>query len=769
MSVNLVTDTGHRRDLSADAWQRFREMRWRSPELGLSVDISHVRMPAHYRARMHEPMASALEALSLLEQGAIANADEDRMVGHYWLRAPELAPSRAIAGGIEDAVRSVRHFAQAVHDGRVAGSAGAFRHVVHVGVGGSANGPQLICDALDVANEGLSVDFLDNNDRDGIDRLERRMARDLRRTLVSVVRTGETPTPRHLVAELRARYAGRGLDLTRHAVATTIPGTALDSLALSEGWLARFPLWDWVGGRTSVTSAVGLLPLALQGGDVAAFLNGAATMDRLTRERGVMRNPAALLALAWHWLGDGYGSRRMVILPYKDRMAILPRYLQQLVMESVGKRLDRRGAVVQQGLTVLGHKGSSDQHAYVQQLRDGTPDAFVVFVRVHAGEQDGALEIEPGTTLDDHLFASLVGTREALSERGRHSITISLADAGECSLGALIALFERAVGLYAELVDVNAYHQPGVDKHASSATVALQRRVRAQLAATPESQTAAEVAHACGESRSRRCSSCSNTSFRRAAPWSSATVTTGPGHLLPSRPVGPGPPRERCARPATRSVRERFPRKCFGYLLGASDSRVATDFVLFNENERNNSEWRGAFEAYGRYFRDHHDAGFVASPEESWRIQKRVWARGLQQVGVFHSHRRHPANFSLIDYRLHMRNCEGLWHMIVSMRNPELPQVRAFDVSDTGVRELDVQPAPSPASSSSRPAATRLRVEREDVVRRSRTRSTTRPRTALHELLGSRSCGGAASDTKSSSHPGCVGSTAHASRWGAIF
>ena len=228
------------------------------------------------------------------------------LVGHYWLRAPELAPSRAIAGGIEDAVRSVRHFAQAVHDGRVAGSAGAFRHVVHVGVGGSGNGPQLICDALDVANEGLSVDFLDNNDRDGIDRLERRMARDLRRTLVSVVsKSGETPTPRHLVAELRARYAGRGLDLTRHAVATTIPGTALDSLALSEGWLARFPLWDWVGGRTSVTSAVGLLPLPLQGGDVVAFLNGARLW---TASPGARRDaPGRAAGARLHWLGDGYG------------------------------------------------------------------------------------------------------------------------------------------------------------------------------------------------------------------------------------------------------------------------------------------------------------------------------------------------------------------------------------------------------------------------------------------------------------------------------
>ena len=149
-------------------------------------------------------------------------------------------------------------------------------------------------------------------------------------------------------------------------------------------------------------------------------------------------------------------------------------------MESLGKRLDRAGRVVQQGLTVYGHKGSTDQHAYLQQLREGRPDSFVTFIGVRR-ERETVAELEPGLTLGDYLFANMEGTRKALDAAGRESITIMLPDLSARTLGALIALYERAVGLYAELVDVNAYHQPGVDKFAAAQTIALQRAVLAFL------------------------------------------------------------------------------------------------------------------------------------------------------------------------------------------------------------------------------------------------------------------------------------------------
>ncbi len=136
------------------------------------------------------------------------------------------------------------------------------------------------------------------------------------------------------------------------------------------------------------------------------------------------------------------------------------------------------------------------------------------------------------------------------------------------------------------------------------------------------------------------------------------------------------------------TVRSRFPEKTFGYLVSDVDARTPTDLVTFGQNVRNTPDWQGEFHAYGQYFVDHDDAGFVAAPEEAWRLQQEIWAAGRFEVGVFHSHQRHPANFSQIDYEMHVSRFTSLWHMIVSMRNPELPQVRAFDVSTQGTREL---------------------------------------------------------------------------------
>src|SRR5439155_5487771 len=153
--------------------------------------------------------------------------------------------------------------------------------------------------------------------------------------------------------------------------AVTSANSELDKHAVGEGWLERFPMWDWVGGRTSELSAVGLLPAALQGLDVDGMLAGALACDNLTRIRDVSKNPAAQLALMFFHIGNGKGTKHMVVLPYKDRLELFSKYLQQLVMESLGKQLDLGGNVVNQGIMVLGNKGSTDQHSYIQQLRDG--------------------------------------------------------------------------------------------------------------------------------------------------------------------------------------------------------------------------------------------------------------------------------------------------------------------------------------------------------------------------------------------------------------
>ena len=153
-------------------------------------------------------------------------------------------------------------------------------------------------------------------------------------------------------------------------------------------------------------------------------------------------------------------------------------------MESLGKRLDLEGQRVDQGLAVYGNKGSTDQHAYVQQLRDGVNNFFAVLVRVleSGGER---VEVEPGITAGDYLHGFLLGTREALSGNDRDSMTLTVRRVDARTVGALIALFERAVGFYASLVGINAYHQPGVEagKKAASTVLELQRKVAAALSA----------------------------------------------------------------------------------------------------------------------------------------------------------------------------------------------------------------------------------------------------------------------------------------------
>ena len=481
-------------------WNRYCRYRLSSEDLGFSLDVSRVRFEDDYLDRMTQEKSAALDAMAALEAGAVANRDENRMVGHYWLRAPQLAPSDQIRGEIEGAIDSVSAFASAVHDGTIQGADGPFSSLVHVGIGGSALGPELVCVALASASDRVRTFFLDNSDPDSIDRLSQLLGNQLGGTLVSVVsKSGWTPTPQQVTSELEALYERAGLRFADHAVATTMPGSELDLRARKEGWLGVFPMWDWVGGRTSVTSAVGLLPAALQGLDVAAFLRGAAEMDELTRRGTPAANPAMLLALMWHWLGNGRGDKHMVLLPYKDRLALFPRYIQQLVMESIGKRLSRDGSVVEQGLIVFGNKGSTDQHAYVQQLREGPANFFVTFVCAGLERSGPLVDVEPGVTLGDYLFGHAEGTRDALYERGRQSITITLRDVSEFSLGALIALYERAVGLYAELLNVNAYHQPGVDKNPAAQTVELQKNVLAYLGRCRDPHTAEEIASAIGE------------------------------------------------------------------------------------------------------------------------------------------------------------------------------------------------------------------------------------------------------------------------------
>lgn len=497
-------------------WDHYRRRLCVCNDLGLRLDTSRLLDPDgqpfgdDFLQRMAPRMERAFQAMAELEAGAIANPDEERQVGHYWLRAPHLAPTPEQRDAIESTRAAVLDFAAEVHAGRIHPPRQVrFTDVLLIGIGGSALGPQLIADALGGAKDRLRLHFFDNTDPDGLQRTLDLLGERLPSTLCVVIsKSGGTAETRNGLEVAQAAFRKEGLDFAAQAVAITGEDSKLDRIAQQESWLARFPMWDWVGGRTSVLSAVGLLPAALQGLDVDALLAGAAACDAVTRDPAVDTNPAALLALAWHFATEGQGKRDMVLLPYRDRLLLFSRYLQQLIMESLGKSLDLDGKVVEQGIAVYGNKGSTDQHAYVQQLRDGVRNFFVTFLEVQddavAADSAAAVEVDPehdpGITSGDYLRGFFLGTREALSEAGRPSITLTIRRLDAYHLGVLIALYERAVGFYASLVNINAYHQPGVEagKKAATEILELQRAALEFLRGREGDCTAEEVAAGIG-------------------------------------------------------------------------------------------------------------------------------------------------------------------------------------------------------------------------------------------------------------------------------
>ena len=478
-------------------WERFSKYYLELRELNFALDISRINFSDNFLNDMQHRMKKAYREMANLEAGTIANPDENRMVGHYWLRNSTLAPTSELRLEIDSCLEKIKQITADIHNGVITGTSGNFKNFLIIGIGGSALGPQFVSDALGSPKQDkLSPYFFDNTDPDGIDRTLDLLDGQLGKTLVIVIsKSGGTPETRNGMLEAQAAYQKNGISFARHAIAITGVGSKLDAVAKKENWLARLPMWDWVGGRTSELAAVGLLPAALQGICIDGLLAGAAQMDRATRIEETSKNPAALLALMWFSATNASGKKDMVVLPYKDRLMLFSKYLQQLVMESLGKEFDLDGAIVNQGIAVYGNKGSTDQHAYVQQLREGVHNFFVTFIEVLKDRETDSMEVEKDVTSGDFLQGFYLGTRDALHEKGRQSLTITIQQVTPESVGQLIALFERSVGFYASLININAYHQPGVEagKIAAAAILDLEKQVLQKLRESDKALTVAEL------------------------------------------------------------------------------------------------------------------------------------------------------------------------------------------------------------------------------------------------------------------------------------
>ncbi|HBC86844.1 MAG TPA: glucose-6-phosphate isomerase [Lentisphaeria bacterium] len=451
-------------------------------ETGFTLDVAGMNFSEPDLEQLSAKFAKAHEEMKRIEAGAIKNPDENRKVTHFTDR---------IAYPTSQLFADVEKFVEDLRSGTIKGSTGKkFDSVVINGIGGSALGPQLLQFAIngpywnELSNgkrKGyLRIYFTDNTDTAGVKDVM--MAVDLKSTLIlSISKSGGTQETKNNMIAFEMLYKEKELDFTKHACAITMEGSELDKYSRSNNWLKVFPMAESIGGRTSEASIVGHLPAALAGIDFKSFLAGACRMDNLTREPAVKKNPSYFLASMWYIAGSGHGDRNMVIVPYSDRLVLLSRYLQQLVMESIGKEKDLDGNTVNQGLNVFGNKGGTDAHAFIQQLNDGRNDFFVTFIEVLKDSM--IIPVTETIAMGDYLHGFQAGLAKALLSKGRQVIDMQISEVSAFNLGMIIALYERAVAFYAELIHINAFHQPGVQayKLASKDVISLISELQTKL------------------------------------------------------------------------------------------------------------------------------------------------------------------------------------------------------------------------------------------------------------------------------------------------
>ena len=442
------------------------------------------------------------DALRRQWDGAHVNTTEDRAAHHMALRLPPDAScridGREVVADVHAVLDTMEDLVQRVHDGRHVGYTGRpIRSVVNIGIGGSDLGPRMVCAALaphaasTVSGAPLRMHFVSNVDGAALDAVLRES--DPETTLFIIASktfgTQETLTNARSARAWLLRHTDHPEAVARHFVAVSTHGGRVAEFGIDTRNM--FGFWDWVGGRYSVWSAIGL-PVALYLGmeGFRAFLAGARAMDRHVLESAAPEQNAALrMALVDIWNHNLLGACARVVLPYDERLKLLPAYLQQAEMESLGKGVRLDGSPVERdtGPLVWGAVGTDGQHAFYQLLHQGTRWEPTEFIGV----------AEPAHALPGHhsiLMANLVAQAEALAHGktaaeaaqemsteglpeseiarlaphrsfpgNRPSTLILLERLDPESLGALIALYEHKIYLLASFWEINAFDQWGVE------------------------------------------------------------------------------------------------------------------------------------------------------------------------------------------------------------------------------------------------------------------------------------------------------------------
>ena len=413
--------------------------------------------------------------------GEPINATEGRAVLHTALRAPRGQ------GLFSDEVHAVLDAMLAYAEGVRDTAASGIRHIVNIGIGGSDLGPQMVVPALDAySHPALTLHFVSNVDGHDITRVLRR----LKPADTLFIVASKTFTTQETMANAQAArawfIAQGGTDIARHFVATTTNVEA----AARFGIATTFGFWDWVGGRYSLWSAIGLpIAIAIGAENFRALLAGAHAMDRHFATAPLARNLPALLGLLDLWYRNFHGFSSRSVAPYHQGLARLPAYLQQLEMESNGKRVDRAGQALPFATSpvVWGEPGTNGQHAYFQMLHQGSDVIPVEFIAVktpaHAlADQHAKLlanclaqsqALMLGKTTDEVLAevaptaSKTIDARTLAAQRSfpgnRPSTTLVLDALTPRSLGALIALYEHRVFVSGALWGINSFDQWGVE------------------------------------------------------------------------------------------------------------------------------------------------------------------------------------------------------------------------------------------------------------------------------------------------------------------
>lgn len=421
-------------------------------------------------------------AIAAMFKGDIINHTEQRAVLHTALRAGAAGEAevdgRRVAGDVEQVLARMATLVADVHDGRWLGHGGArITDIVNIGIGGSHLGPQLACDALRYQHTGhVRVHFLANVDGGEFDRVVAPL--DPASTLFLVTSKSFTTVETRLNAMsarawLAARFAAPAA-IARHFVAVS----AAPAKAVEFGIAADnvYPLWDWVGGRYSLWSAVGL-PIAFAVGMAGfhEFLAGARALDQHFRHADFAANLPVLLALAAYWNSHFLGAESAAVVPYDDRLRYLPDYLQQLEMESNGKRVERDGQPLHghSAPVTWGGLGTNAQHAFFQLLHQGTrrvPVDFVLCLTHPAARQvhHDMLVANCIAQAEGLMRGRLIDSGDPLARHrdipgNRASTLITLDALTPATLGALIALYEHKTYVQSVLLNINAFDQWGVE------------------------------------------------------------------------------------------------------------------------------------------------------------------------------------------------------------------------------------------------------------------------------------------------------------------